>query len=101
MRRYPGTINLTEGTYRTLLTEIASSLAQHSFEHIVLIGEAAETRQDESGREELSAKRPEARPRSTSIPSITTTLTYKWADQAFGWEEKVEGSMTTPPSPPS
>jgi len=38
--RYPGTISLQEPTYRALLTDIASSLKQHGFDHIVLIGDS-------------------------------------------------------------
>jgi creatinine amidohydrolase/Fe(II)-dependent formamide hydrolase-like protein len=38
--RYPGTISLQETTFRALLTDIASSLKQHGFENIVLIGDS-------------------------------------------------------------
>ncbi len=38
--KYPGTISLTEETYRRLLTDICSSLAVHGFKHIVLIGDS-------------------------------------------------------------
>ena len=40
MMRYPGTISVTSSTYESLLTDIASSLKQHGFEHIVLIGDS-------------------------------------------------------------
>ena len=38
--KYPGTISLTEDTYRRLLTEICASFRAHGFEHIVLIGDS-------------------------------------------------------------
>jgi creatinine amidohydrolase/Fe(II)-dependent formamide hydrolase-like protein len=38
--RYPGTISVGEETFRRLLTDIASSLRTHGFEHIVLVGDS-------------------------------------------------------------
>jgi creatinine amidohydrolase len=38
--RYPGTISLTEDTFRRLLTDICRSLHAHGFENIVLIGDS-------------------------------------------------------------
>ncbi len=38
--RYPGTISLTERTFKALLTDIALSLRAHGFEHVVLIGDS-------------------------------------------------------------
>ncbi len=38
--RYPGTISLTEETYKALLRDIASSLKTHGFEHIIFIGDS-------------------------------------------------------------
>ena len=38
--KYPGTISVTEETYRALLTDICSSFRTHGFEHIVLIGDS-------------------------------------------------------------
>lgn len=38
--QYPGTISLTEPTFIALLTDIASSLKQHGFREIVLIGDS-------------------------------------------------------------
>jgi creatinine amidohydrolase len=38
--RYPGTISLQESTFQSLLTDIASSLKQHGFENIVLLGDS-------------------------------------------------------------
>ena len=38
--RYPGTISLTEDTFQRLLTDIANSLRQHGFTHVILIGDS-------------------------------------------------------------
>jgi len=37
---YPGTISLTQETFEALLTDIASSLKAHGFEHIILLGDS-------------------------------------------------------------
>jgi creatinine amidohydrolase/Fe(II)-dependent formamide hydrolase-like protein len=38
--KYPGTISLTEDTYRLLLTDICASFKTHGFEQIVMIGDS-------------------------------------------------------------
>ena len=38
--RYWGTISVTQGTFRALLTDIAHSLKMHGFRHIILIGDS-------------------------------------------------------------
>lgn len=38
--RYPGTISVTDETFRALLTDICCSYRTHGFEHIVLIGDS-------------------------------------------------------------
>jgi len=38
--RYPSTITVTQPTFEALLTDIASSLKTHGFEHIILIGDS-------------------------------------------------------------
>ncbi len=98
MMNYPGTISLTEGTYRLLLTEIASSLAQHGFEHIILIGDSGGNQEGmKAVAEELSAKWASGKTRIHFIPEYYDYPgTYKWADQTFGWVEKVEGIHDDP-----
>jgi creatinine amidohydrolase/Fe(II)-dependent formamide hydrolase-like protein len=98
MMRYPGTISLTESTYRTLLTEIASSLAQHGFEHIILIGDSGGNQEGmKAVAADLSAKWASGKTRIHFIPEYYDYPgTYKWADQTFGWEEKVEGIHDDP-----
>ncbi len=38
--KYPGTISVTEATYKALLTDICASLRTHGFKHIILIGDS-------------------------------------------------------------
>src|SRR5258708_18671090 len=38
--KYPGTISLTEDTYRLLLTDICACFKTHGFAHIVMIGDS-------------------------------------------------------------
>lgn len=38
--KYPGTVSVTEETYRALLSDICLSFKTHGFEHIVLIGDS-------------------------------------------------------------
>jgi creatinine amidohydrolase/Fe(II)-dependent formamide hydrolase-like protein len=38
--KYPGTISLTETTYRALLTDICASFRTHGFKHVILIGDS-------------------------------------------------------------
>jgi creatinine amidohydrolase/Fe(II)-dependent formamide hydrolase-like protein len=55
--RFAGTISLQESTYRALLTDIAASLKQHGFEHIVLIGDSGGNQRGmEQVASELNAK---------------------------------------------
>jgi creatinine amidohydrolase/Fe(II)-dependent formamide hydrolase-like protein len=51
--KYPGTISLSEGTYRLLLTDICASLKTHGFEHIVMIGDSGGNQQ---GMKAVAAK---------------------------------------------
>ena len=38
--KYPGTVSVTEETYRALLTDICASLRTHGFKHVVMIGDS-------------------------------------------------------------
>ncbi len=51
--RYPGTISLTEATYKALLTDVVSSLRTHGFEHVVLIGDSGG---NQKGMQEVAAE---------------------------------------------
>lgn len=59
--QYPGTISLTQETFVALLTDIASSLKQHGFRDIVLIG-------DSGGN-------------SNGMQKVADTLTAQWKDK--------------------
>jgi creatinine amidohydrolase/Fe(II)-dependent formamide hydrolase-like protein len=58
--KYPGTVSVTEETYRALLTDICSSFKTHGFEHIVLIG-------DSGGNQ-------------TGMKAVAASLNEKWSD---------------------
>jgi creatinine amidohydrolase/Fe(II)-dependent formamide hydrolase-like protein len=98
MMRYPSTISLSEGTYRALLTEIASSLKQHGFEHIILIGDSGGNQEGmKTVAAELSAKWAGSKTTVHFIPEYYDYPgAYKWADETFGWQEKVEGIHDDP-----
>jgi creatinine amidohydrolase len=96
--KYPSTISLTEPTYRAMLTDIVSSLKSHGFERIILIGDSGGNQAGmKAVATELSAKWTGSK---TSIRYIAEYYdypgTYKWADQAFGWDEKIEGLHDDP-----
>lgn len=38
--RYPGTVSVTQETFRALLTDIARSMRAHGFEHVILVGDS-------------------------------------------------------------
>jgi creatinine amidohydrolase/Fe(II)-dependent formamide hydrolase-like protein len=96
--RYPGTISLTAATYKALLTDIASSLKQHGFEHVVLIGDSGGNQ--EGMKEVAQALSEKWSGGDTSIHYVPEYYDYqalwKWAEQAFGWKEESEGIHDDP-----
>ena len=55
--RYPGTIPVRMETYKAVLSDIATSLKQHGFEHIIMIGDSGGNQRGlQEVTEELSAK---------------------------------------------
>lgn len=38
--RYPGTVSVTQATFRALLTDIARSMKTHGFRHVILLGDS-------------------------------------------------------------
>jgi creatinine amidohydrolase len=96
--RYPGTISLTERTYRTLLTEIASSLEAHGFEHIVLIGDSGGNQDGmKAVAADLGAKWAGGR---TAIHFIPEYYDYPgaaaFAERTLGWKQVDEGHHDDP-----
>lgn len=51
--KYPGTISLSEDTYRRLLIDICDSLRMHGFQHIVLLGDSGG---NQDGMKDVAAK---------------------------------------------
>jgi creatinine amidohydrolase/Fe(II)-dependent formamide hydrolase-like protein len=96
--RYPGTISLTEGTFRALLTDIASSLRAHGFERVVLIGDSGG---NQSGMKavaaDLGAKWAGGK---TSIHFIPEYYDYPgaaaFAERTLGWKQVDEGHHDDP-----
>lgn len=96
--RYPGTISLTEPTYRALLTEIASSLKAHGFEHIILIGDSGGNQPGmKAVAGDLGAKWAGTR---TSIHFIPEYYDYpgaaSFAERTLGWKQIDEGHHDDP-----
>jgi creatinine amidohydrolase len=96
--RYPGTISLTEVTFRALLTEIASSLKAHGFRHIVLIGDSGG---NQSGMGMVANElRPKWAGSGTSIHYIPEYYDYAaaaaFAEQTLGWKQTDEGHHDDP-----
>jgi creatinine amidohydrolase len=96
---YPGTISLSETTFQALLTDIASSLKAHGFEHIILIGD--------SGGNQAGMKTVAANLTSKWGTASKTTIhfipeyyqypeAYKWAAANLGWKEVPEGHHDDP-----
>jgi creatinine amidohydrolase/Fe(II)-dependent formamide hydrolase-like protein len=51
--RYPGTIGLSEETYKALLRDVATSLKAHGFQHILFIGDSGG---NQEGMKEVAAE---------------------------------------------
>lgn len=91
--RYPGTIGVTDATYRALLTDIVSSLKAHGFANIVLIGDSGG---NQSGMKavagELGAK---WRGSATRVHFVPEYYDYagatRFTEQALGWKQADEG----------
>jgi creatinine amidohydrolase len=96
--RFPGTISLTESTYRALLTDIAMSLKTSGFAHVILIGDSGG---NQAGMKqvaaELSAKWAGGKTSIHFIPEYYDYPTaYKWAAANLGWKEVPEGHHDDP-----
>ena len=96
--RYPGTISLTEATFQALLTDIATSLKTHGFEHIILIGDSGG---NQAGMKTVAANLSSKWNGSkTTIHFIPEYYQYpqllKFAAATFGWKEVPEGHHDDP-----
>ena len=95
---YPGTISLAEETYQAVLTDIASSLRAHGFEHIILIGDSGG---NQRGMKEVAANLTSKwNGGKTTIHFIPEYYTYeaasKWAEDNLGWKQVNEGHHDDP-----
>jgi len=90
--RYPGTISLQETTFRALLTDIASSLKQHGFENIVLIGDSGG---NQAGMKQVAAELGAQWGGKPGIYFIPEFYDYasakKFAEAELGIKEEPEG----------
>ena len=96
--RYPGSISLTESTFKALLTEIASSLKTNGFEHIILIGDSGGNQPGmKTVAAELTAKWAGGK---TTIHFIPEYYDYpaaaRFAEQTLGWKQVDEGHHDDP-----
>ena len=95
---YPGTISLTESTYQALLTDIATSLKVHGFEHIILIGDSGGNQGGmKTVAANLTSKWNGSRTTIHFIPEYYQyPEAYKHAAANFGWKEVPEGHHDDP-----
>lgn len=100
MMRYPGSISVTAATYKALLSDIASSLKQHGFEHIIFIGDSGG---NQDGMKEVASELTRKWAGSKSaVHYIPEFYDYpglrEWAANAFGWKEELEDIHDDPAS---
>ena len=100
MMRYPGSISVTAATYKALLSDIASSLKQHGFEHIIFIGDSGG---NQDGMKEVASELTRKWAGSKSaVHYIPEFYDYpglrEWAGNAFGWKEELEDIHDDPAS---
>jgi creatinine amidohydrolase len=96
--RYPGTISVGAATFRALLTDIASSLKAHGFEHIVLLGDSGGNQPGlKTVAADLSAKWAGGK---TTIHFIPEYYDYPgasaFAARTLGWTQVDEGHHDDP-----
>jgi len=95
---YPGTISLTESTFRALLTDIATSLKVHGFEHVILIGDSGGNQAGmKTVAADLTSKWNGSKTTIHLIPEYYQyPEAYKFAAANFGWKEVPEGHHDDP-----
>ena len=96
--RYPGTISVSGATFRALLTDIASSLKAHGFEHIILIGDSGGNQPGmKAVAADLGARWPAGK---TTIHFIPEYYDYPgaaaFAERTLGWKQVDEGHHDDP-----
>lgn len=96
--RYPGTISVSEATFRALLTDIASSLKAHGFEHIVLIGDSGGNQPGmKAVAADLTAKWAGGKTQIHFIPAYYDYPgAFAFAERTLGWKQVDEGHHDDP-----
>jgi creatinine amidohydrolase/Fe(II)-dependent formamide hydrolase-like protein len=90
--RYPGSISLSEDTYRRLLTDICGSLRAGGFKHIVLIGDSGGNQAGmENVAKALNARWSAGGPRVYYIPSYYDYAGVKTWLEEEGVKQEDEG----------
>ena len=91
--RYPGTISVTEGTFRALLTDIASSLKAHGFHDVVLVGDSGGNQPGlKAVAAELAGRWAGTKTAIHYVPEYYDYPAAKaFAARTFGWKEVDEG----------
>jgi creatinine amidohydrolase/Fe(II)-dependent formamide hydrolase-like protein len=89
--RYPGTVSVSEETFRALLTDVARSMRTHGFEHVILLGDSGGNRDGMAAvAEQLAAEWEGRRTHIYYVPEYYAFDYRGWiADQ--GIEEVDEG----------
>jgi len=89
---YPGSISVSEDTYRRLVGDIAASMRTHGFEHIVLIGDSGGNQAGlKAVAEELSAKWAGGKTRIHFIPEFYDYPGLNAYLESLGIQQKDEG----------
>jgi creatinine amidohydrolase len=99
MMRFPGTISLTEETYKAMMAEIVRSLIQHGFKHVILISDSGEKQPVlQAIAEKVSrGSKPGAATVNVVVEyKVPRKVLYPWLKQNFQWEPKKEGLHDDP-----
>ena len=90
--KYPGTVSVTETTYRALLTDICQSFRTHGFKHLVLIGDSGGNQAGmKRVAEQLNAKWKDGRSHVHYVPEYYDfAAVSKWLE-AEGIQQEPEG----------
>jgi creatinine amidohydrolase len=89
--RYPGTVSVTEETFRAILFDVARSMKTHGFAHVILLGDSGSNRDGMSAvAEELAEEWEGSSTRIHYVPEYYTFDSGGWVANR-GIEEVDEG----------
>jgi creatinine amidohydrolase len=91
--RYPGTISVSEATFRALLADIAASLAAHGFAHVVLVGDSGGNQEGmKAVAADLARKWTGRRSRIHYVAEYYDGAgAHRFAERTLGWKQVDEG----------